>query len=220
MNKRYKNVKAIIFDVDGVIFDTEAVWCESFKMTNKKLGVFVSEEFRQTCAGIPIATNLNRLREAFPHINADEYMDCAKLCYDEIILKKGALLKPGFVEIIEYLKKKNLKLAICTGSTNEKLTFLFDQVGIDHTRIFDVIVTSEYVEKPKPDPMPYLMACEKLGERPSECLVIEDSINGINSAYDAGALPVMVLDIIKPDSKTKDKCERVFNTLMEIKEII
>ena len=124
------------------------------------------------------------------------------------------------IYLIEYLKKKNLKLAICTGSTSKKLTFLFDQVSIDYTRIFDVIVTSEYVEKPKPDPMPYLMACEKLGVTPSECLVIEDSINGINSAYDAGTLPVMVVDIIKPDSKTRKKCVRVFNTLMELKEII
>ena len=220
MNKRCNNIKAVIFDVDGVIFDTESVWSESFKRANKKLGVYISEEFRRTCSGIPLAVNKERIRAAFPDVDADEYMTAASEYYNEVVDEYSGLLKNGFVELIEFLKAKKLKLAVCTGGRREKLDFLFSKVNLDYRKIFDVIVTSDCCKRSKPDPMPYLLACEMLGESPSDCLVIEDSINGIQSAFSAGAIPVMVIDLILPDKKTKEKCFKVFKSLNEIKTII
>ena len=215
-----KTINAVIFDVDGVIFDSEMVWRKAFQETNKRLNVYVSEKFRQTCSGIPSFINEKRMQEYYPQIDASQYMKCAKEEYNKIFETTGVPFKEGFLEIIKYIKDKNLKLALCTGSNLEKLNRLFGKYNYPYRDVFDKIVTSDSISKPKPDPMPYIVACNMLEEKPENCLVIEDSINGIKSAYGAGTIPIMVIDLIKPDKITREMCEKVFNALHEIKKII
>ena len=220
MNKRYNNVKAVIFDMDGVIIDSERLWKKSFKMANKQLGVHVSEKFRKTCAGIPFNVNMARLQNIMPEIDAQQYFLLAKKIHRQKIKNNELKIKDGFFELINHLKKNNLKIALCTGSSLAHVEFVFNTLNISLKDFFDYIVSGDKVLIGKPDPEPYIKACEGINENPKNCLVLEDSINGINSAYDAGTIPVMVLDIIKPDKTTKTKCHKIVKSLKKVIKLI
>ena len=220
MKKVINNIKSVIFDMDGVIFDSERVWQKAFKLANKKMGVHVSEKFRRTCSGRPYDLNIQRLKKQIPNIDAEQFMNLANDIYDEEIENNGVIIKDGFIDLVSYLKNKNIKTALCTGSRKIKLIKLFQKANLSLDELFDVVITGDDVKYGKPEPEPYLKVCEKLGECPNQCLVLEDSINGIISAYSAGTVPVMVIDIIKPDKETKRKCLRIVKNLKSIEKLI
>lgn len=193
-------IKAVIFDMDGVIFDTEKLlvkyWCEA---ANE--------------AGFPMqrehALGIRSLARAFaiPHLQGifGEEFDYVKIrsrrmeLMGEYIKAHGLELKPGITELLDYLKSRGIPAAIATATDYERTKAYLDSVGLFGR--FDRIVCAAMVKNGKPCPDIYIYAAEQLGLSPSECMALEDSPNGVRSASGAGCVTVMVPDLTQPDEE-------------------
>ena len=127
-------------------------------------------------------------------------------------------IKPGAVEILTYLKDKNIHRAVATASDLERTTRYLKQFGL--YEYFDKIVCAPMVEHGKPAPDVYEYACSQIGLAPEECMAVEDSPNGIKSACAAGCKVVMVPDLTQPDEEIKDILYACVPTLMDLKQFI
>ena len=198
-------VKAILFDLDGVLLDTEKIYHKYWKQAAAEFGYDLADEiFLQlrscdssiarhivdTAAGVDGA--YDRIRERRKELMKDSAQ------------KDGFELKDGVIEFLSAIRDLPVRKAIVTASSLEKKRAVLADLGI--AAYFDEIISVKEVPRGKPFPDVYLFACEKLGLRPEECLAIEDSPNGIRSAYDAGTRVVMVPDLTGPDVELAGMC--------------
>ena len=195
--------RAVVFDMDGVIADTEKLYRrfqleEGTKYTNKK-------SFEDV---VGMGIDYFDFREAVVN----------KL--DAHIRAHGVELKPGVADTLKYLKEKGVKVGLATSTVRERATGYLKAHHID--RYFDELVFGDTVAHGKPAPDIYLKACEMLDVRPEEAIAVEDSINGIVSAGRAGMYPVMVIDLIEPNDTTKQYAKKVyeFGRIDRLKELI
>ena len=210
----------VIFDMDGTIFDSESVMKKSFATANKQYNIKPTERFRQSLCGKNENTILAIFKQKFPDLNVTEYREYLFKDIDNRFNNKEAKLKPGFLDLVNYLKSNDIKLALATGAPKEKVDILFKNVDIEPQKIFDTFVYGNEVKVAKPEPDIFLMAAEKLSVNPNSCYVIEDSDLGIYAAYKAKMHPIMVLDIIKPNKKCKLQAEEIFDNLNQVKNYI
>jgi len=213
-------IKAIIFDMDGLIFDTESVWKKAYKVANKKFHTHLSEKYRQKFCGIKEEECIKIMQEDHPALNAEEYRVFTYEYVTNEYETKGSKIKKGFLTLISYLKDNNIPTALVTGSKFCRITTLFGHHKVDYNKMFDVILSSENYKNGKPHPEPYLLASEKLGISPNECLVLEDSSNGIISANKAGCKSIMVVDLIKPTKEVANMCLKVVRNLESVKKYL
>lgn len=213
-----KNVKGILFDMDGVILDTEKLytrfWCEAaqalgFPMTYEMaLGMrSLSHEVgeRQLKAYLGEAVDYQQVRS-----KRIELMTA-------YINENGVETKSGIYELLQFLGEKGLKKAVATSSPLDRTKEYLSQVGL--VDAFDELVSGHMVEHGKPAPDIYLYAAEKLGLKPEECLVLEDSPTGLLAAYRAGCIPVMVPDQDMPDEETRAMAYAVVENLLAVKSL-
>ena len=133
-------------------------------------------------------------------------------------ITKGLPVKKGFFELSNYLVKNDIKTAVVTSSFRSEAIHNFQRAKIDTP--FDIIIGGDCVNSGKPSGEPYLRAAEGLGLDPADCIAVEDSPNGIRSAYAAGCMPVMVPDLTEPDEELKPLLYAVVKTLADIQGII
>jgi HAD superfamily hydrolase (TIGR01509 family) len=132
--------------------------------------------------------------------------------------KYGLEKKPGIDELLDFLKEKNIKAAVATSTPIDLTLQHLEDVGLKDR--FDRIVSAKQVAHGKPAPDVYLYACEQIGEKPDECIAIEDSPNGIKSAYAAGCKPIMVPDLTPPDEEIKPLLYGVADSLKDVVSLI
>lgn len=209
--------KFVIFDMDGVIFNTEVLWRKAIAETNKKFNVNITEELRVHLCGRSDKATRQILTRKFPNPGGNVLRDYMCEYVKNIKEKEGIKLKPGFLELIDFLKTKKIKLGLATGSNLDEVHAYFNGVGLDEHKIFASILTSKQVIISKPNGLIYKTSCENLGAKPEECFVIEDSPNGVMAAKNAGCTPILVVDTMLPTKYEKSICEKVFNDLIELK---
>lgn len=178
-------VETLIFDMDGVITDTEPLQQEAERRTCREHGISIPDTQWKKFKG---RTN----RDIFSFI-IENFTD-GSLSTDELVIEKRArymeiarekmILVPGAIEFIQYAKRHVQKMGLVTSSNREITEFVFERYDLH--QYFDAIVTGDDIINGKPHPEPYLLALEKLGANPKTSYVIEDSINGIFSAGHAG----------------------------------
>lgn len=211
-----KNIKAVIFDMDGLILDSERISFSCFKKVFSNYGYDMSEAYYLTLIGRNYngvkESILNRYGSGFPF----------DLLYDEkielmskIISENGIDLKCGVVELIDYLVENNYKIAVATSTHREKAEQLLELVKIKDK--FNFIICGNDIVNSKPNPEIFLKAAEGLGVEPVECIVLEDSKAGIEAAYSAGMKGLNIPDMKKPDSEMKDKAFKIFESLLDVK---
>ena len=209
-------MNAVIFDMDGVIFNTENLWRDGFIIANKKYNLNLDENYRKTICGKSEQQIRNELKEIYNNLNVDEYRDYIINYVNEGTKNLNYEIKEGFIDLINNLKNKNYKLALATSSTKKRAEYLFKNKNID-INIFDVKIFSEDVGiKSKPDPYIFNLAAERLNEDPSNCYVIEDSINGIVAAKGGNFKSIMAIDLIEPDNYCINNCYMIVKSLKEI----
>ena len=211
-------MKNIVFDMDGVIFDTEKIWAKAYDEASVKFGQNFDEKFRKYCCGRNAQSTIDIMQKKFPDVDAVEVRAFMRKFVDDTTAKNGVEIKPGFVELLEFLKTKNIKLALATGSEMHVVENYFESVGLNVYDIFDAIVSGNMVKKAKPDPEVYATACKLLEENPENCIAIEDSPNGIESAGKAGLETLFVVDQIQPDEVVFEYATKIFNNLFEVKD--
>lgn len=182
--------KALIFDNDGVIVDSEAsqvaAWREFFGLHGKHVPV------RQLPLMTRGRTALDVIRTVFPQSNDREQWTLAqeREKIHMALLRKGLRPVAGIAAFLKEARRRGLKLAVGTSGRRFKLDYILAELGIG--TLFDTLVTSEDVALGKPAPDVFLTAARRLGVAPSECLVFEDSFNGVEAASRAG-MPAVVL---------------------------
>ena len=212
-------IKAVIFDMDGILIDTEKWLNIYWQQAAKEAGFEVTRE-----DGLAIRSLAGKyagpyLRGIFgDSFDYEAIRERRKELMREHIAKYGIEKKPGVDDILSYLAEKNMKRAVATATDPERTKQYLTQIGIYDK--FDKIVSATTVENGKPQPDVYLYACEQIGEKPEDCIAVEDSPNGILSAYRAGLSVVMVPDLTEPDEETAKMLYARIDTVSGLKGIV
>jgi HAD superfamily hydrolase (TIGR01509 family) len=209
---------AVIFDMDGLLFDTEALYQEALLLAAAEGGHEVAPGLFSRTLGLPFAQCrlllLSHFGEAFP-VDAFE---AAWLRHFWIIAETRLALKPGALELLDTLDQLRLPRAICTSSSRG--TVERHLTAHDLMRRFDEIVGHGDYEIGKPAPDPFLKAAGRLRIEPQLCLALEDSPNGVRSASAAGMMTVMVPDLAEATDELRSICTLVAADLHEVRRLI
>ncbi len=211
-------VRAVIFDMDGTLIDTESAHRRAFVDTGHALGWPLAEELLLSMVGIHRDENqrvlAERLGPDFPL--AQFYADSDALF--EAAEDAGIPLRPGADLLLDHLARAGIPMALATSTAAPFAQQRLERSGLIH--YFDVIVTRSDVERPKPDPEPYLLAARRLGIDPAHCVAVEDSHAGVRSATAAGIATVMVPDLLPPTEELTLACAHVLPSLTDLRDLL
>ena len=193
---RLKPFDAAIFDMDGTLLDTEAVFRTIVFDVCTELGFEMTDQVHSSMVGSSHENTQKLLVEsygvAFPYTQFDERC--------RITMRErshaGVPVKAGAIEFLTELKARGIPTAVATSSRNPHAQHHLSATGL--LPLFDTVVTRDDVVHPKPHPEPYLTAAERLGVEPTQCLALEDSFAGVRAAHAAGMQTIMVPDLVVP----------------------
>jgi beta-phosphoglucomutase family hydrolase len=212
-------IEAVLFDMDGVIFDTENVYLEVWTKVFQKYGYEMTKDIYISVMGSGrknvIKTFLNVYGQDLPIIQMYQEKD-EKL---EQVIEKGQVpIKVGVKKILIFLRENGYKVALVTSAKRDRAIKQLKMANIEE--IFDVIVCGDEVTNSKPDPEIFLKAARKISVNPENCIVIEDSPAGIKSAYNAEMIGIHVEDLKKADEEMLKYCHKSFKNLLDVKEYL
>ena len=213
--------QAVVFDMDGVIFDTEKLYRRFYMEEGAKRGV-PSDIMTKACEAIAGGTKFDNKPRFEAIVGRDieylEFRDRVMENFEKYVYENGVEMKDGALDTLEYLKEHNIKTALATSTMEERAKRYL--ASRDMNKYFDKFIYGDMVEHSKPDPDIYLKACKALGVEPSKAIAVEDSINGIVSAGRAGMYPVMVIDLIQPNDITEQYAKQVYENIKSICDLI
>lgn len=203
--------KAVVWDMDGLIFDTERLSFEAWKVGAKSVGLEIDLSLFQSLIGMNSTAIKARLLSVLgAEIDIAGLVRMAGLEYDKL-LRGGPPLKDGAKACLDLLVELGIPQALATSSSYRYASRKLVYHGlIEH---FNHLVTGDQVMNGKPHPEPYLLAAERLGLEPQQCIAFEDSVNGIQSAFDAGLYTVLIPDMCPHDEASLARVSRQFASL-------
>lgn len=205
-------IKAVIFDMDGVIVDSEGLHQAALQKMLEVHGKKVAANYFQCFIGIHDKVILQQIKDELNIAESVEELLRQKEKYFFEQVKEKLKLFKGFRTFLTVVKEKNLRLAITSSSTRVYLNFVLEKFDLKHN--FPIIISGEDIKHPKPDPEPYTKTIEQLKLKPEECMVIEDSIAGLRSAKAAGAHTIAVTNSFA--AVNLSEADLVVNNLTEI----
>ena len=207
----------IIFDMDGVIFDTERLYLECCRPAAEKLGLVGVEDVAYECIGLTDVETHKKLRAC---IGDDALLEAFNQeiyrTFVEHYEKYGLTVKKGVFELLDYLKERGDRTAIGSSTESEIVEMELRDAGL--LDYFDVVVGGDMAKASKPAPDVFLLAAEKLGVSIEDCIIIEDSFNGVRAARSAGATVFMVPDLLEPTEEIRALTDRGFGSLIDVKD--
>lgn len=208
-------IKAVIFDMDGLMIDSERVTFEGYQEELAKKGLTMSEAFYKTLLGKPIAGIFsqfyNEYGKDFP---IEQVIKDVHTYMANHFETQGVPIKKGLVELLEYLKANNYKTIVATSSQRHRVDTILALANL--TNYFDDSICGDEVSKGKPDPEVFLKSCQKLGVDPSEAIVLEDSEAGIEAASRAKIKVICIPDMKYPEVKYQDMTFKILDSLEEV----
>lgn len=207
---------AVVFDMDGVIFDSEKLVIETWQAVAGRYGIEGIEEICRRCTGLTTQASKEKMLEHygtdFPY---DRYKKEASLLFHEKYDGGRLPLKPGVRELLSYLREQGIKIALASSTRSQVVLEELKDAGI--LPYFEQIVCGDMVKRSKPAPDIFLKACQNLGVPPQRAYGIEDSHNGIRSASRAGLRPIMVPDLVPPTKEMEQLTEAILPSLIKVK---
>lgn len=211
--------KLVIFDMDGLIFDTEKLTMKAWTKAANEFGYDFNFDLFCELIGKNKKQSekiLNeKLGEDFIYSKLSERGEALVL---EALNTAGILVKEGVYELLDFLKEKGIKTALASSSSFDRIYFLLEKYEIKN--YFHCIVSGDEVEISKPNPEIFLKTAKQMNVEPKNCIVFEDSEAGIEAAYYAGMVPVIVPDIKEPSEETKNRAYKNIVSLKKAQEII
>jgi HAD superfamily hydrolase (TIGR01509 family) len=212
-------LKAVIFDMDGLMLDSQRLGTEAWKETVASFGRLLTDEINLRLLGRNMKDSVETLHSVFgPRFPAQEVWEKSYKNFFQKVDSAGIPVKKGLWEILDFLEAKNIPKAVATMSTHETAVRHLERV--DLLRRFPVVVCGDEIEKGKPAPDIFLKDAELLHVKPENCVVLEDSYSGIRAAANAGMVPIMVPDLIEPDDEIRQLTHSVCKDLFEARETI
>lgn len=205
----------VIFDLDGLLIDSEIVSYEIYRDLTKEYGLhFTIEEYIHDYSGRTGVVNMQTLIKKYSlPISVDSGLSFFDMKENEYI-KAGIALKKGAVELLAYLKRNRYKILLASSSSKERAIDILNQNGI--ASFFDDMVFGPDIKRGKPYPDIFVKACERAGEPPENCLVLEDSEAGIQAAYSAGVDVICIPDMKVPDVKFRRMAAAKLESLADV----
>jgi HAD superfamily hydrolase (TIGR01509 family) len=213
------NLKAVIFDMDGLLLDSERVALSMFVDTCREFGFDPDVEVYYKCIG----GNASRTKaimiegygERFPFDAVEQAWHSR---YEDLAMSDPLPVKVGVFDLLDYLEALGLKKAVVTSTARASALRKISNTGL--AKYFDLVVGGDEISKSKPDPEIYLTACRRLGENPRNCLALEDSDNGVRSAHAAGMPVIQVPDLLQPSDEVRALGHEIVASLGEVKRLL
>lgn len=215
----FAGIKAVIFDMDGVIIDSEPLWRRAMIQSFNEIGIPFSEEECRLTTGLRFIEVAEYwfTRHRIEHMTVFEFDHkvISHLC--ELIKAEGKLMQ-GVEEVLAYLKREGFKIALGTSSSTLLMNTVVDELGI--RPYFDTVCSAEHLEFGKPHPEVFINCAKELKVKPVECLVIEDSVNGVIAAKAAQMKVLAVPEDINRNNPKFAIADYKLNSLKEFWKMI
>ncbi len=208
-------MKAVVFDMDGILFDTEIVCMKAWMAVAGKNGLPDMDKIFPKCIGLNSNDSRRIVMAAYgedfdyPHFRQE-----AADWFQAYLKENGLPVKPGAPELLDWLQGTDCRVGLASSTRSTSVFGHLERSGFG--KYFKAVITGDMVEHSKPRPDIYLLACRELGVEPEEAYAIEDSPNGIRAAHAAGMRPVMVPDMIAPDDEMRKLSFLIRTDLFEV----
>ena len=203
--------KGSIFDMDGLLFDTERLYRDSWVEMAVKFGQTPDPAFPRAICGTSGEHSLEVIHAHYPTVDAAEFHACGIARVQEM-LENGVPEKPGIREILSYFREHGVKTAVASSSGRAMIESNLRRAQV--IGYFDVIVSGDQIRHGKPEPDIFLEAARRLGCAPEDCYVLEDGINGVRAGLAAGCATIMIPDLTEPTEELRAACAGVYPSLL------
>lgn len=214
-----KNIKAVIFDMDGILLDSETICDKTWQIALDELKLKDENDTINKCRGTNKTDTMQILKKYFGNnFDSESFLSRTSELFHQIEFSSGIPLMPYAKEILEYLKEKKYRIALASSTRFQTVQRQLSNAGI--INYFETITTGDMVEHSKPNPEIYIKAINSLNLKAEDCIAVEDSPNGIRSAHNANLKVVMIPDKIQPTEEIKQITEKIYPSLKNLKEIL
>lgn len=217
MNK----VEGVIFDMDGLLFDTELIYYRSTQKVADKMGFSYSRELYQKFIGVSDEEVQANYHEIYKEHGTEKVAEFIRLAYEDTYqeFESGKVpLKEGVLELLTYLEEQKIPRVVASSNVRSAIDLLLENAKIRH--YFDDIISCENVTRAKPDPEIFQVALGRLGTSAETTLILEDSYHGVMAAHAAGIPVIMIPDLLAPTKEMEEKTLTIFNSLKEVPPFI
>ena len=208
-------IKAVLFDMDGILFDTEIVMKEGWQKAARELNFTLTEEHLSQMRGSALPRSRKLFEEWFHgKVTYDEGRAIRSAYLNDYIQRNGVPEKPGLHEFLSWLKEHSIKVAVATSTTRRVAEGYWKQSGID--QYIDASVCGDEVINSKPDPEIFLKALGKTPFNKDEAVIFEDSENGIRAAHAAGIPVICIPDLKYPNDSLKELPIHIVDSALDV----
>lgn len=210
---------AVVFDMDGLMFDTERLYCQAWDYAGEKSGLGKTGYMVMKTLGTNRETGRSIWRREFgSRYNQEEIEGYTQEFFDQYYQSHPLPVKKGLRNLLHYLKANGYPTAVASSTPRDQILEHLKEAEL--TGFFDQIVGGDSVTRSKPDPEIYLYACEMLEMKPTDCYALEDSRNGLLAASSAGCQTIMVPDLWQPDEEIKSRVLAILPDLDAVLEYL
>lgn len=201
-----------IFDMDGLLFDTERMYRDSWKQSAQQFGLVHNPNFPRTVCGSSGAHMREIILQYYPQVDAKAFADDCILRVERE-LETHVPEKTGVRDILQYFKQHGVRVAVA--SSSKRATVLHNLKQADILSYFDAVVSGDQVTHGKPAPDIFLLAAQQIGCDPENCYVFEDGTNGIRAGAAAGCTTIMIPDLTPPNAQLEQLCAGIYPSLSD-----
>lgn len=209
-------IDAVVFDMDGLMFDTERVFMRAWDYAGEQMGLGKTGYMVLKTLGSNTAECERIWQEDFPGVDLAALWEHSRVFHEKYYAENPVPVKKGLYELLSFLRERGIPMAVASSTKREKVLRHLKSAGIADD--FAQVIAGDMVTRSKPEPDIYRTACAALGVAPEGCIALEDSRNGLLSAHRAGCQAVMVPDLWQPDDEVRAFIRGPFESLAEVKD--
>ena len=207
-------IKLAIFDMDGLLVDTEQIYLKEFPKILAEQGISIALDDMTKIVGQNEKAFVKYFTTLFPEID----LEIAKNKLLDILKKRAEdgdmKVKKGAINLLKFLKKKHIKIALASSNNRYEINLYLEKTNL--LKYFECIISGEDIKESKPNPEIFNKVINYFNVKPSETIILEDSFNGIRAAFSSGAKGIMIPDILEPNIEMKEKAKYIFKDLDEV----